>query len=95
MSAVDYLYDTLKPTTKKVLSSEREGERDASKFLQRFVRGMGMSKLVQFLRFTTGMDILVARILRLQLLSVRGWVQDLLLLPKGLFQTFPRLTQIM
>ena len=44
-----------------VSNPENEGERDAFNFLQRFVRGMDMCKLVQFLRFTTGIDILVGK----------------------------------
>ena len=77
ISSVECLYDTLKPTTKKVLSSfvsnpESEGERDAFKFLQRFVRGLDMSKLERFLRFTTGMDILVGKNIEVTFIKCEG-----------------------
>ena len=54
ISSVEGFYDSLKPTTKRVLSClnsnpQSEGERDAFKFLQRFVRGLEMPKLLQFL----------------------------------------------
>lgn len=50
---IEVLYDSRKQTVKKLLScliSNRcsEGERDAFKFLQRFVRGMDMQKTSTF-----------------------------------------------
>ena len=64
ISVVEGFYDRRKPTTKKVLSCltsnpQSEGERDTFEFLQRFVRGLKMPKLLQFLRFTTAMDIMI------------------------------------
>lgn len=64
ISAIEGFYDSLKPTTKKVLSCltsnlQSEGERDALNFLQPFVRGLEMPKLLQFLRFTAAMDITI------------------------------------
>jgi len=64
--ALEAMYDTLKPTTKKVLSRfisnpVSEGERGAFKFLQWFVRDLDMSKLLHFLRFTTGMNMMVGK----------------------------------
>ena len=61
-SAIQGPYDTLKPTTKKVLEilaaqPNTEAERDAFKFLQRYVRGLDNTKLFQFFRFTTASDI--------------------------------------
>ena len=63
-SGIQGLYDTLKPTTKKVLEMlaaqpNTEAERDAFKFLQRYIRGLDNTKLIQFLRFTTASDILM------------------------------------
>ena len=60
---VQGFYERIKPTTRKVLDSieccpNTSGERDALKFLQRFIRGLEMPKLAQFLRFTTAMDIM-------------------------------------
>jgi len=66
ITSVERFYETIKPTTKKVLDSiecnpSTDGERDALKFLQRFVRGLDLPKLVQFQRFTTAMDIMGTR----------------------------------
>ena len=63
LAALGAFYDKLKPTNKKVLDSfvslpSTDGERDAFKFLQRFVRGLDETKLLQFLCFTTGMDVM-------------------------------------
>ena len=63
LAALDAFYDKLKPTNKKVLDSfvslpSTDAERDAFKFLQRFVRGLDETKLLQFLCFTTGMDVM-------------------------------------
>lgn len=61
-SAIQGLYDTLKPTRKKVLEiltaqPNTEAERDASKFLQRYVRGLDNTKLIPLFRFTTASDL--------------------------------------
>ena len=63
LAALGAFDDKLKPTNKKVLDSfvslpSTDGERDAFKFLQRFVRGLDETKLLQFLCFTTGMDVM-------------------------------------
>lgn len=76
-SNVQEFYDKIKPTTKKVLDSiecspNTSGERDALKFLQRFIRGLEMSKLVQFLRFTTAMDIMGKRKLHVTFNKTEG-----------------------
>ena len=77
ISAIEGFYESLKPTTKKVLSCltsnpQNEGERDAFKFLQRFVRGLELSKLVQFLRFTTAMDIMVDKKIEVTFIKSEG-----------------------
>ncbi|KAL9972986.1 hypothetical protein ACROYT_G019388 [Oculina patagonica] len=77
ISNIEALYDSLKPTTKKVLSClisnpVNEGERDAFKFLQRFIRGLDMSKLQTFLQFTTGMDILVGKKIEVTFIKCEG-----------------------
>ncbi len=64
VATIKAYYDSLLPTNKKVLgmllsSPATDAERDALKFLQRFIRGLDMSNLIQFLRFTTAMDIVV------------------------------------
>ena len=64
VSGIQGLYDTLKPTNKKVLETleaqpNTEAERDALKFLQRYIRGLDNAKLIQFLRFTTASDALI------------------------------------
>ena len=58
LAALDAFYDKLKPTNKNVLDSfvslpSTDGERDAFKFLQRFVRGLDETKLLQLFCFTT------------------------------------------
>ena len=64
IEALQSFYDKLKPTVKKVLSSmtakpQNDGERDAYKYLQRFVRGLDAAKLVKFLLFTTATDVMM------------------------------------
>ena len=77
ISDIEALYDTLKPTTKKVLSClisnpVNEGERDAFKFLQKFIRGLDISKLLKFLQFTTGMDIMVSKKIEVTFFKCEG-----------------------
>ena len=77
ISAVEGFYDSLKPTTKRGLSCltsnpQSEGERDAFKFLQRFVRGLEMPKLLQFLRFTTAMDIMIDKKIEVTFIKCEG-----------------------
>lgn len=74
---IKVLYESCKPTVKKVLSCLisnpcSEGERDAFTFLQRFVRGMDMQKLVHFSRFTTGMDIMVGKKIEVGFIKCEG-----------------------
>ena len=77
ISAVEGFYDSLKPTTKRVLSfltsnPQSEGERDAFKFLKRFVRGLEMPKLLQFLRFTTAVDIMIDKKIEVTFIKCEG-----------------------
>ena len=76
-SGIQGLYDTLKPTTKKVLEMlaaqpNTEAERDAFKFLQRYIRGLDNTKLIQFLRFTTASDILTTNKLEVAFTKLEG-----------------------
>ena len=76
-SGIQGLYDTLKPTTKKVLGMlaaqpNTEAERDAFKFLQRYIRGLDNTKLIQFLRFTTASDILMTSKLEVAFTKLEG-----------------------
>lgn len=76
-AAVQSLYDTLKPTNKKVLEKlvaqpNTEGERDALKFLQRYIRGLDNVKLVQFLRFTTASDVLISNQIEIAFTKLEG-----------------------
>ena len=76
-SGIQDLYDTLKPTTKKVLEMlgahpNTEAERDAFKFLQRYIRGLDNTKLIQFLRFTTASDILMTSKLEVAFTKLEG-----------------------
>ena len=76
-SGIQGLYDTLKPTTKKVLEMlsaqpNTEAERDAFKFLQRYIRGLDNAKLIQFLRFTTASDILMTCKLEVAFTKLEG-----------------------
>ena len=56
-----------------VADPTNNAERDALKFLQRFIRGLEMSKLVQFLRFTTAMDIIVGNKLKISFIKSEGF----------------------
>ncbi len=78
IEAVKTLYNSLLPNTKKVLDMlvadpTNNAERDALKFLQRFIRGLEMSKLVQFLRFTTAMDVIVGNKLKISFIKSEGF----------------------
>lgn len=78
IAAVEIHYNSLLPTTKKVLdmldaNPTSNAERDALKFLQRFVRGLELSKLVQFLRFTTAMDVIVGNKIRISFIKSEGF----------------------
>ena len=71
-------YDSLLPTTKKVLdvlvaNPRNNAERDALKFLKRFIRGLEKPKLVQFLRLTTAMDIIVGNKLNISFVKSEGF----------------------
>ena len=65
--SVDHLeafYERIKPTNRKVLQlllaqPTTDGEHDALKFLQCYIRGLDSGNLGHFLRFTTGADILI------------------------------------
>lgn len=62
VSGIQGLYDTLNPTNKKVLETlvvNTDAERDALKFMQRYIRGLDNGKLIQFIRFTTASDVLI------------------------------------
>eukprot|EP00112_Aurelia_sp_Birch-Aquarium-sp1_P003341 Seg13725.1 transcript_id=Seg13725.1/GoldUCD/mRNA.D3Y31 product="hypothetical protein" protein_id=Seg13725.1/GoldUCD/D3Y31 len=64
IGALQSFYEKLRPTVKKVLSNmtatpQNDGERDAYKYLQRFVRGLDAGKLVKFLLFTTATDVMM------------------------------------
>ena len=64
--SLELLYESLKPTNKKVLQllvaePTTGGERDALKFLQRYVRGLETANLLHFLHFTTGADVLIVK----------------------------------
>ena len=77
ISAVEGFCDSLKPTTKRVLSCltsnpQSEGERDAFKFLQRFVIGLEIPKLLQFLRFATAMDIMIDKKIEVTFIKCKG-----------------------
>ena len=78
IAAVKTNYDSLLPTNKKVLdmlvaNPTNDAERDALKFLQRFIRGLEMSKLVKFLRFTTAMDVVVGNKLNISFIKSEGF----------------------
>ena len=74
---LEVLYESRKVTVNKVLSCLisnpcSEGKRDAFTFLQRFVRGMDMQKLVHFSRFTTGVDIMVGKKIEVGFIKCEG-----------------------
>ena len=74
---LEMYYDSIKPTNKKVLQllqakPNTEGERDALKFLQRYIRGLDTGNLGHFLRFTTGADVLIVNSLSVSFIKVDG-----------------------
>ena len=78
IAAVKTNYDSLLPTNKKVLdmlvaNPTNDAERDALKFLQRFIRGLEMSKLVKFLCFTTTMDVVAGNKLNISFIKSEGF----------------------
>ncbi len=78
LSALEVFYEDTKPTTKKVLqlldaNPNSDAERDAFRFLQRYVRGLDNSQLLQFLRFTTASDILISGKVQVTFLRSEGF----------------------
>jgi hypothetical protein len=78
LSALEDFYEETKPTTKTILqlldaNPNSDAERDAFRFLQRFVRGLDYSKLLQFLRFTTASDILISGKVQVTFLKSEGF----------------------
>lgn len=74
---MEEFYGTIKPNTKKVLHSlsaqpQTDAERDAFKFLQRYVRGLDDAKVLQFLRFTTASDIMINDPIEVQFVKLEG-----------------------
>ncbi|CAB4038576.1 Hypothetical predicted protein, partial [Paramuricea clavata] len=74
---LEMFYDSIKPTNKKVLhllqaKPNTEGERDALKFLQRYIRGLDTGNLGHFLRFTTGADVLIVNSISVSFIKVNG-----------------------
>ena len=77
-SSFGAIYEALNPTTKKVLKSllctpKTDSERDVYKFLQRFISGLDMAKLLNFLQFTTAMDIMGTQDLIVSFISTQGF----------------------
>eukprot|EP00794_Sanderia_malayensis_P020825 gene20825-22869_t len=75
-TAMEAFFNNARPTTKKILgildvNPSTDGERDALKFLQRYIRGLGSKAMLQFLRFTTAMDIVVDNI-KLEISFIRS-----------------------
>ena len=87
VESLEAFYEDLKPTAKKILNSlmsnpVTEGERDAFKFLQKFIRGLDSSKILQFLRYTTGMDVMKKGMtIEVTYMKIEGRVQDQLPTP--------------
>lgn len=77
LTALEVFYDSIKPTTKKILklldaNPSSDAERDAFRFLQRYVRGLDTNKVSQFLRFATATDILISGKLQVTFLMSEG-----------------------
>jgi len=75
---VTSLYEELTPTPKKVLNNilcnpSTDAERDALKFLQRFIRGLDHEKIAKFLQFTTGMDVMGTSPLKITFSTSQGF----------------------
>jgi hypothetical protein len=77
LDKLNTFYDSIKPTNKKVLQMLvaepiTDAERDALKFLQRYIRGLDDAKLQHFLRFTTGADVLIVENLTITFVKLDG-----------------------
>ena len=73
---LEMFYDSIKPIN-KVLQLLRakpntEGERDALKFLQCYIRGLDTGNLRHFLRFTTGANVLIVNSISVSFIKVDG-----------------------
>ena len=77
IAGIQGFYDRINSTNKKVLNSleaqpNTEAERDALKFLQRYIRGLDNAKLIQFLRFTTASNVLITNKIEVSFTRLEG-----------------------
>ena len=77
VSGIQGLSDTLNPTNKEVLENlvaqpNTDAERDARKFLQRYIGGLDNGKLIQLLRSSTASDVLITNKLEVTFMKFEG-----------------------
>ena len=77
IAGIQGFYDRINLTNKKVLNlleaqPNTEAERDALKFLQRYIRGLDNAKLIQFLRFTTASVVLITNKIEVSFTRLEG-----------------------
>lgn len=71
VEAITKLYDDLEPSPRKVINLFKEmlplsdGERDAFKFLKRYIRGLDSLLLKKLVKFLTGSDVLVVDLIEI------------------------------
>lgn len=74
---IETLYESSKPTVKRVLNLFKaeptsNSQRDVFSFLKRYIRGMDDEKLVKFLRFCTGASMICVEGIRVSFSSIDG-----------------------
>ena len=72
------LYDSLKPTTKKVLTMlnavpDTNAQRSALEYRKRFLRGLDITQLKSFVMFVTGADVLCVPTIHVDFTKLEGF----------------------
>lgn len=75
---VKRLYESLEPTTKKVLAMVdampvTNADRSSLEFLKRFIRGMDIVKLKSFVMFVTGADVICVPTIHVNFIKLKGF----------------------
>ena len=77
VSSVIAYYNTVKPTTKRVLKMLQcdplnDAERDCLKYLQNYIRGLDQNFLAKFLHFCTGSNIIIINYIKIDFVKMDG-----------------------
>ena len=74
---VKMFYNKVKPTNKKIIKllqadPQNDGERNAFKYLQQYIRGLDSSNVVKLLHFLTGADIILCKQIEVSFISMEA-----------------------